>query len=188
MHIVILGNGVAGIAAARRIRQQSNFPITIVADESDYFFSRTALMYVFMGQMRLKDLHPYPESFWPQNNIRLLRARVSSLDTTNKSLLLEDGRILAYDKLLLATGSSPAFPEHIPGIHLKGVQGLYHLNDLHTMELAVRNLQQAVVTIREMRRDIARLKTEVRRREIASMDASALAGRSKIRERRSKGK
>ena len=44
------------------------------------------------------------------------------------------------------------------------------------------------LTIREMRRDIARLKTEVRRREIASMDASALAGRSKIRERRSKGK
>ena len=145
MHIVILGNGVAGISAARRIRQQSDLPITIVADESDFFFSRTALMYVFMGQMRLKDLHPYPESFWRKNNIQLLRARVRSLDTTNKSLLLEDGRNLAYDKLLLATGSSPVFLEHIPGIQLKGVQGLYHLNDLQTMETASRNLQQAVV-------------------------------------------
>lgn len=54
-------------------------------------------------------------------------------------------------------------------------------------EHAVKGLDNPL-TIREMRRDIARLKTEVRRREIASMDASALAGRSKIRERRSKGK
>jgi large subunit ribosomal protein L29 len=42
------------------------------------------------------------------------------------------------------------------------------------------------LTIREMRRDIARLKTEVRRREVVSMDAAALAGRSKMRARRRK--
>jgi large subunit ribosomal protein L29 len=42
------------------------------------------------------------------------------------------------------------------------------------------------LTIREMRRDIARLKTEVRRREVVSMDASALADRSKMRARRRK--
>ena len=42
------------------------------------------------------------------------------------------------------------------------------------------------LTIREMRRDIARLKTEVRRREVVSMDAAALSNRSKMRARRRK--
>jgi 3-phenylpropionate/trans-cinnamate dioxygenase ferredoxin reductase subunit len=145
MHIVILGNGVAGISAACRIRQQSDLPITVVSDESDYFFSRTALMYVFMGQMRHSDLYPYPKTFWHQNNIQLLRARVKKLDIHNKSLFTEDGQTLSYDQLILATGSSPVFPTNVPGAQIKGVQCLYHLKDLQTMELASQNIKQAVV-------------------------------------------
>ena len=145
MHIVILGNGVAGVTAARSIRRQSDHSITIISGESDYFFSRTALMYVFMGNMRMADLYPYPNSFWSQNRIQCLRGWVSHLDTAKKIIHLDNGQPVVYDRLILATGSSPSLPAHIPGIHLKGVQGLFHLEDLEKMEQASRNLHHAAV-------------------------------------------
>src|SRR5437867_3053836 len=60
MHYVIIGNGVAGITAAMTLRQQDQRAhITVISGESDYFFSRTALMYAFMDRMNLRDLEPY---------------------------------------------------------------------------------------------------------------------------------
>jgi 3-phenylpropionate/trans-cinnamate dioxygenase ferredoxin reductase component len=56
MHILIIGNGIAGITAARHIRKRSDHRITVISAESDYFFSRTALMYVYMGHMRWQDI------------------------------------------------------------------------------------------------------------------------------------
>ena len=49
--IVIIGNGIAGVSAARHIRKLSDKRIVIVSAETEYFFSRTALMYVYMGLM-----------------------------------------------------------------------------------------------------------------------------------------
>ena len=50
-HIVIIGNGISGVTAARHIRKKSDKEITIISAETDFFFSRTALMYVYMGHM-----------------------------------------------------------------------------------------------------------------------------------------
>ena len=59
MHIVIIGNGITGITAARTIRKHSDHEITVVSGETDYFFSRTALMYIYMGHMQFKDTQQY---------------------------------------------------------------------------------------------------------------------------------
>jgi NADH dehydrogenase FAD-containing subunit len=67
--IVIIGNGIAGITAARHIRQQSDHLITVISSESKYFISRTALMYVYMGHLREKELEPYEPWFWEKNRI-----------------------------------------------------------------------------------------------------------------------
>lgn len=64
MHIVIIGNGITGITAARTIRKHSDHQITVISGETDYFFSRTALMYVYMGHMKFKDIQPYENWFW----------------------------------------------------------------------------------------------------------------------------
>ena len=64
MHILIIGNGIAGITAARHIRQRADHQITVISAESDYFFSRTALMYVYMGHMHWNDIMPYEPWFW----------------------------------------------------------------------------------------------------------------------------
>ena len=144
MKIVILGNGIAGITAARHIRQLSDYAITVVSDEADYFFSRTALMYVYMGHMRFRDTQPYENWFWQKNRIDLLRASIERVDFAEKKLFSTTGEAISYDKLLIATGSkSNRFGW--PGQDLDGVHGLYHLQDLEAMERQTPGLNRAVI-------------------------------------------
>ena len=133
MHIIILGNGISGVTCARFLRKLSDHKVTLVSDESDEFFSRTALMYIYMGHMRLRDTMPYEPNFWAKNRIDRVRARIESIDYQAKTLLCTDGQSLTYDKLVLAPGSkSNKFGW--PGQDLDGVHGLYHLQDLTAME------------------------------------------------------
>jgi NAD(P)H-nitrite reductase large subunit len=144
MNVVIIGNGVSGITAARHIRKLSDHQITVISDEADHFFSRTALMYVYMGHMRCQDIQPYEDWFWEKNRIKLLRARVIKVDFTEKILHTSDGKTFPYDKLILATGSqSNKFGW--PGQDLDGVHGLYHWQDMEAMERHSPGLKRAVV-------------------------------------------
>ena len=70
-HFVIIGNGIAGVTAARHIRKNSDVKITIISAENKYFFSRTALMYVYMGHMKFEHTQPYEPHFWTKNRIEL---------------------------------------------------------------------------------------------------------------------
>lgn len=144
MHIVIIGNGISGITAARFIRKLSEHQITVVSDESDYFYSRTALMYIYMGHMRLQDTQPYEPYFWKKNRIDLVKARVKTVDTVNRQLSLNNGTQLNYDKLIIATGSSPN-KFGWPGQDLNGVSGLYSLQDLEKIEKHSQELNRAVI-------------------------------------------
>lgn len=142
--VVIIGNGIAGITAARHIRKRSDHEITVISAESDHFFSRTALMYIFMGHMKYQDTKPYEDWFWEKNRIRLLRAWVAGVDTRNKSLRVTGGPDVPYDDLVIATGSrSNRFGW--PGQDLPGVQGLYSLQDLETMERDTAGIERGVI-------------------------------------------
>lgn len=132
-HIVIIGNGISGVTAARHIRKLSNKQITIISAESDYFFSRTALMYVYMGHMKFEHTQPYENWFWEKNKINLKKGFVNSIDTTSKTLLFSDKSTLKYDKLIIATGSKPN-KFGWPGQDLNGVMGMYHKQDLESLE------------------------------------------------------
>lgn len=144
MQITIIGNGIAGITAARHLRKYADHDICIISEESDFFFSRTSLMYLYMGHMRLEDTKPYEDGFWRKNRIELRRAHVTAIDRTQKRLFLQGGEQLQYDFLLLATGSKPReLP--VAGSRLPGVQGLYHLQDLERMEKMSHGLARAVV-------------------------------------------
>ncbi len=144
MRIVILGNGVAGITAARHIRKGSDHEIIVVSAESDYFFSRTALMYVYMGHMRLQDIKPYEDWFWDKNRIQRVNGLVTNIDYAAKTLFFNDDTTLSYDKLILATGSKP-IKAGWPGQDLDGVHGLYSLQDLEAMERHSTGLKKTVI-------------------------------------------
>ncbi len=132
-HIIIIGNGISGVTAARHIRKLSDKKITIVSAETDYFFSRTALMYVYMGHMKFEHTQPYESWFWEKNNITLKKGFVKHIETATKTLEFAEGDSLKYDKLIIATGSKPN-KFGWPGQDLKGVSGLYHKQDLENVE------------------------------------------------------
>ncbi len=144
MNVVIIGNGIAGISAARQIRKLSDHSITVISGESDHFFSRTALMYVYMGHMEYKHIKPYEDWFWEKNNIKLKKAWVHHIDFEKQLLQFENGENMAFDKLLLATGSKLR-EMSVPGIEAGGVQGLYSLQDLEKMEATAAGVKQAVI-------------------------------------------
>lgn len=132
-HVVIIGNGIAGITAARHIRKNSSeSSITVISAETDYFFSRTALMYIYMGHMRYKDTKPYEDWFWSKNRIDLVRDFAHSVDFEQQIVKTNKNEI-PYDKLIIATGSTPN-KFGWKGQDLPGVQGLYSKQDLDTLE------------------------------------------------------
>lgn len=143
-HIVIIGNGISGITAARYIRKLSNKRITVISGETTYFFSRTALMYIYMGHMRVEDTQPYEHWFWHKNRIDLVQDYVETIDTESQQLQMKKGAPIHYDKLLIACGSKPN-KFGWPGQDATGVQGLYSFQDLEGMEKFSPTTQHAVV-------------------------------------------
>ncbi|MEM6967687.1 MAG: FAD/NAD(P)-binding oxidoreductase, partial [Bacteroidota bacterium] len=144
MHVAIIGNGISGITAARFIRKLSDHKITVISSETDHFFSRTALMYIYMGHMRFEDTKPYENWFWEKNRIELKRAYVKEVNTSDKELIFSDGERMHYDKLVLACGSTPN-KFGWPGQDLDAVHGLYSYQDLEAMEQHSEGLKRAVI-------------------------------------------
>jgi len=143
-HIVIIGNGISGITAARHIRKKSDSRISVISGESDYFFSRTALMYVYMGHMKWDHLKPYEDWFWEKNRIELKKAWVEQIDFQKKKLRFSSGEPMEYDKLVIATGS--VYNKFgWEGQDLKGVQGLVTKQDLIELEENTPYTKKAVI-------------------------------------------
>lgn len=144
-HIVIVGNGVAGATAALKARERSDAEITLVSGESPYFFSRTALMYVLMGQMERRDLEPFERASWSAKGIRRVQLRATGLDAKARTLGLSDGSSLTWDKLLLATGSLPREMPLGSASKVDGVVNLVSMQDLDACERWIPSTRQAVV-------------------------------------------
>ncbi len=131
---VIVGNGVAGIEAALALRaREPEWEVSVVSEESDHFFSRTALMWVCCGQLRHSEIEPYERDLYERTRLERVRARAVGVDVEDKALLLADGETLTYDRLLIACGSAPRRPPW-PGSDLRGVGHFVTLSDLEWLE------------------------------------------------------
>lgn len=135
MHVVIVGNGVAGIEAALAVRaREPGWRITLVSEESDHFFSRTALMWVLCGQLSHRDIEPYERDLYERMSFSRVRARAVGVDVESQLLRLSGSHDpLSYDRLLLACGSRPR-PAPWPGAELAGVGHFVTLQDLAWLE------------------------------------------------------
>lgn len=127
--VVIIGGGAAGMSAAETLRQADfTGELTILTNEPHVPYDRTLLT---------KSLDVKPEKialrspdFLKEYDIDVsTNSNVSSVDSTNKTVTLADGRIVNYDKLLVATGGAPRRPI-IPGIDLNGVHTIRNGDDL----------------------------------------------------------
>jgi NAD(P)H-nitrite reductase large subunit len=142
--LIIVGNGVAGTTLARQVRKKSTRPILLISEEHPYFFSRTALMYVYMGHLTFDHTQPYESHFWKKNNITLLQERVTGFDPQKKEVFLAKGETLAYGDLVWAVGSRPN-RFGWPGEQARRVQGLYHKQDLDQLEAWSPEIKEAVI-------------------------------------------
>ncbi len=130
MKHVILGAGPAGVIAAETIRKHApNDEIVIVGDEQEPPYSRMAIPYQLIGNIGEEGTYlRHSAGHYTRLRIELKRGRATHLDAINRTVLLDEGETLHFDRLLIATGSSPARPP-IPGIGLPGVRACWTLAD-----------------------------------------------------------
>ncbi len=129
-HHVILGAGPAGVIAAETIRKHAPLDtITLIGDEPEPSYSRMAIPYLLMGHIdeRGTYLRKSPKHF-EDLKINVLVARVNTVQVATKKVVLEGGEPIAFDALLIATGSHPVHPP-IPGIDSAGVHTCWTLAD-----------------------------------------------------------
>ena len=129
-HHVILGAGPAGVIAAETIRKNAPLDsITIIGDESEPPYSRMAIPYLLMGNIDEAGtyLRQSPSHF-ADLKIKVLPGRVKTVQAATKKVVLESGETIAFDTLLIATGSRPVRPP-IPGIESAGVHPCWTLAD-----------------------------------------------------------
>ncbi len=119
--IVIIGAGQAGIAALDAIRENnSKFTVSIVDPDPDAFYFRAAMKFFIKNHIEETQLAGRKGSFFSDRKAQLYCTRAKHIDLNEKTLELEDGKILLYEKLLLATGGIPLLPP-IQGLNLQGV-------------------------------------------------------------------
>ena len=106
--VVIIGAGHAGGIAAISLRQRKyKGSITLIGEENYLPYQRPALSKGFLaGKVEEKRLYLKSQDYFDKNNINIIRnCKVIAIDKNNKTLLLEDRKQLAYEKLIIATGS-----------------------------------------------------------------------------------
>ena len=129
-HHVILGAGPAGIIAAETLRKQRpQDRITVVGDEREAPYSRMAIPYLLIGNIAEKGTWLRKgATHYADLRIELVQARANRVDAASKQVQLDNGQTLAFDQLLIATGSHPVRPP-IPGLDLPGVHTCWTLED-----------------------------------------------------------
>jgi NAD(P)H-nitrite reductase large subunit len=139
MKHLILGNGPAGVVAAETIRRLSpGDGITLLGDEPGPPYSRMAIPYLLTGEIEEKGtwLRKDPGHF-DRLGIALASGRAAAVDTGRREVRLESGGTLAWDRLLVATGSRPNTPP-VPGIDLPGVHPCWTLADARAIAARAR--------------------------------------------------
>ncbi len=129
---LIVGGGVAGVTAAEMIRQNDpTGTIAIVSDEPYLLYSRVMLSkpYFFLGKVPFDQVWLKGEQWYKEKNITFLGGKkATGFDVSAKKLNLADGSAIAYDKLLIATGTATRKAK-VPGAEKKGVHYLRSLED-----------------------------------------------------------
>lgn len=130
MKHVIIGTGPAGVIAAETLRKRMpEADIMLVGDEPEPPYSRMALPYHLIGNITEQGTYlRKTEGHFAERNIELLQKRAISVSANASQVTLDDGQILTFDKLLLATGSTPTRPP-IDGMDLPGVVNCWTLAD-----------------------------------------------------------
>lgn len=148
MDYLIIGHGAAGINAAEAIRtRDKKGRVTIVTNEAYQSYSRPLTTYYIAGDVSEAQMTYRQPEFYKEQDIDVrLNKQVAEIDLAGKSVSLEGkgAKTLPYDRLLLASGGSPAWPE-IKGRELQGVFVLRQLEDAKKISERAKTARNAVM-------------------------------------------
>lgn len=146
-HHIIIGNSAAGIAAVEAIRKRDRkSKITVISDEEYPSYCRCLISYYLAGDIKEKDVRYRQDSFYKDNDVRLiLNKKIVRVDP-KKSRVSFSGKEEeeGYDRLLIATGASPKFPD-IKGIKKGGVFGFRTMADVKAIEARFAKSKNAAI-------------------------------------------
>ncbi len=130
MQIVIIGNSAAGLSALEAFRKKDrSSSVTIITKEEERPYSKVLLPYYLRGKVPYKNLFIRDKDYYARQDAKCVTGKVVELLPEQQAVLLENGTRLSYDKLLIATGSSPVKPP-IPGLSGKGIYHLWTVADV----------------------------------------------------------
>ncbi|MFQ5811888.1 MAG: NAD(P)/FAD-dependent oxidoreductase [Anaerolineae bacterium] len=144
MRFVIIGNGVAGVTAARAL-SDAGAEVEVYTQETHHYYPRPRLQSFLAREIGLERLPLYPPAWYEKRGIAVhLGTEVMGLDPRAKQIALADGREVPYDRLLLATGSRPFIPP-IEGLDKGGVFTLRTIEDALAIKRWAEGAKRAVV-------------------------------------------
>lgn len=130
MQIVIVGNSAAGLSALEAFRKQDQeATVTMIGQEEGRPYSKVLLPYYLRGKVPYDNLFIRDAGYYHRLNAKFIKGKVVRLLPAQRCVQLECGTQIAYDKLLVATGSSPTKPP-IVGLTGEGIHHLWTLADV----------------------------------------------------------
>ena len=135
MKLVLIGNGLAGMRCLEDLLDMApdRYEITVIGEEPWGNYNRIMLSPVLSGDKTIDDIMLHTHAWYAEKGIRLIAGDAAvRIDRPRKQIYTEQGVVVDYDRLILATGSKPFVPP-IPGADLKGVMSFRDIYDVNTM-------------------------------------------------------
>jgi nitrite reductase (NADH) large subunit len=146
MNIIIVGNGVAGITAARIIKEKDpKSNVSVYTEENHHYYPRPRLYDILSGRAEPHDIYTFSDEWYTKKGIKVhLNKRALRIESEKKELVLEDNSKIHFDKLLLANGASSFVPP-IKGSDKKGTFTLRSIKDALIIKDYTRKTKKSIV-------------------------------------------
>ncbi|SUA97878.1 nitrite reductase (NAD(P)H) [Paenibacillus thiaminolyticus] len=144
--LAVVGNGMAGINTVEQLLKLTDrCDITVIGEEPHPNYNRILLSYVLEGSKKLDDIVLNPYWWYDEAGITLLAGEKGErIDTERRVVLTDKGREVPYDRVIIATGSTP-FRLPVPGADKEGVVGFRSIEDCDRMIAAAGTYKTAAV-------------------------------------------
>ncbi|ENX05473.1 nitrite reductase small subunit NirD [Acinetobacter courvalinii] len=147
LKLVLIGNGLAGMRCLEDLLDMApeRYDVTVIGEEPWGNYNRIMLSPVLSGEKTIADIMLHPHAWYRDKGIQFIADDPAiKIDRTRKVVHTEKGESVDYDRLIIATGSSPFIPP-VQGVDLKGVISFRDIYDVNTMIKYCETKKNAVV-------------------------------------------